>query len=75
MRERWYDGLFIGKGEAADECLILLTDGKVVRSRSVAPKPEGIKVTKDMLNAVTRGSQQVSCLMRGDRQQSAARTQ
>ena len=52
MRERWFDGIFVGKVEATDESIILMPDGQVVRARSVTPKPEGTQVTKEMLNII-----------------------
>ena len=49
MRERWMDGVFLGRTHESDEALVMTMEGDVVRARSVTPREENIKVTKEML--------------------------
>lgn len=40
MRERWLDGIYVGKEWEPDEDLILMADGRVVRSHATVARPD-----------------------------------
>lgn len=52
MRERWLEGIYLGKQFASDEFLVSTTEGEVVRARAVLPRPGGVKLTKEMLDKI-----------------------
>ena len=52
MRERWLDGIFMGRSSRTDEAIVLNSDGEVVRSRSVTPQHDGIRITNQMLDNI-----------------------
>ena len=59
MRERWYDGLYLGRVDETDEANVLCTNGKVVKTRSVLPKPE-------TLGESTKGNTNIGCIATGE---------
>jgi hypothetical protein len=40
MKERWFEGTFVGKRFSSDEYLIIMDDGKLVKARSIKLLPE-----------------------------------
>ena len=40
MKERWNEGVFLGKRKVSDESLVMNTDGTIVKTRSVRLLPE-----------------------------------
>ena len=52
MRERWMEGLFLGRDMESNEVFVALGDGRVVRSRAITPHPEGAQVTMSALKKI-----------------------
>ncbi len=52
MRERWLDGVYLGKVSGSDENRVLVQGGKVVKCRAIMEAPGGGKVTKEVLDSI-----------------------
>ena len=49
MRERWFDGLWLGIQFTSGEHMVATPDGRVIRARAVHPRPDTLKITKEAL--------------------------
>ena len=55
VHERWHDGIWFGLQFTAAEHIVALTDGRVVRARSVHPNPDSTRPTKAALIHIQTG--------------------
>ena len=55
MTERWFDGIWIGLQFTSGEHMVATSDGRVVRARSVHPRPDTVKITKEALGIIKVG--------------------
>ena len=49
MRERWFEGLWLGIQSTAAEHILATHDGREVRARAVHPRPDTVRLTKEGL--------------------------
>ena len=49
MRERWFDGLWLGIQFTSGEHMVATPDGRVIRARAVHPRPDTVKTAKESL--------------------------
>ena len=55
VHERWHDGIYLGTQFSSGEHIVAMPDGKVVRARSIQPRPDGVPTTKAALDAIASG--------------------
>ncbi len=48
ISERWFDGIWLGVQFTAGEHIVATSDGRVIRSRAVHPRPETVKITRGL---------------------------
>ena len=55
MAERWHEGIWLGTCMKTNEHFVGLSEGRVVRARTVKERPSNMQVTRDELNRITQG--------------------
>ncbi len=55
ISERWYDGIWPRVQFTSGEHIVATSDGRVIRARAVHPRPETVRITKDLLNNIKVG--------------------
>ena len=52
MMNRWLEGIYLGNLWDTGEAIVALNSGKVIRARALAPRPQGVKLSKAMFEAI-----------------------
>ena len=55
ISERWFDGIWLGVQFTSGEHIVATSDGRVIRARAVHPRPETVKVTREILKNIKVG--------------------
>ncbi len=55
ISERWLDGIWLGVQLTSGEHIVATSDGLVIRARAVHPRPETVKITRELLNNIKVG--------------------
>ena len=55
ISDRWFDGIWIGLQFSSGEHIVATPDGRVIRARAVHPRPDTVRVTREMLKHIKAG--------------------
>ena len=55
ISDRWFDGIWIGLQFSSGEHIVATPEGRVIRARAVHPRPDTVRVTREVLNNIKVG--------------------